>query len=167
MNLHVMINRLVMILLYICLYMFLGQKMNTKIYKLWVEFYLNMNIPPRKKKKLKKLKRSEKQNALYNCCKPSWRNWIAHRSSEPRVEGSNPSGRTRLILRTLGYTPVRGVRGFLLRRLDRWNPQCFGRFRFFGAKLPRSHFSYRELIFRLLLPSKRNFLPRTIALSFF
>ena len=48
-----------------------------------------------------------------------WRNWIAHRSSEPRVEGSNPSGRTRLILRTLGYTPVRGVRGFLLRRLDR------------------------------------------------
>lgn len=30
-----------------------------------------------------------------------WRNWIAHRSSEPRVEGSNPSGRTRLILRAL------------------------------------------------------------------
>ena len=23
-----------------------------------------------------------------------WRNWIAHRSSEPRVGGSNPSGRT-------------------------------------------------------------------------
>ena len=25
-----------------------------------------------------------------------WRNWIAHRSSEPRVGGSNPSGRTLL-----------------------------------------------------------------------
>jgi hypothetical protein len=30
-----------------------------------------------------------------------WRNWIAHRSSEPRVEGSNPSGRTHFIVRSL------------------------------------------------------------------
>lgn len=30
-----------------------------------------------------------------SCCSSTrpWRNWIAHRSSEPRVAGSNPAGR--------------------------------------------------------------------------
>ena len=28
--------------------------------------------------------------------KRPWRNWIAHRSSEPRVAGSNPAGRADL-----------------------------------------------------------------------
>ena len=40
-----------------------------------------------------------------------WRNWIAHRSSEPRVEGSNPSGRT--------YFTVRSLRGLVSRTVPK------------------------------------------------
>ncbi len=47
-----------------------------------------------------------------------WRNWIAHRSSEPRVEGSNPSGRTYFDLRTDTATLVRSVYFTGLRQFD-------------------------------------------------
>ena len=38
------------------------------------------------------LNKSRSDPTLLNCTRP-WRNWIAHRSSEPRVVGSNPTGR--------------------------------------------------------------------------
>ena len=38
------------------------------------------------------LNKSRSDPKLLNCTRP-WRNWIAHRSSEPRVVGSNPTGR--------------------------------------------------------------------------
>ena len=41
-----------------------------------------------------------------------WRNWIAHRSSEPRVEGSNPSGRTHFTVRSLRTLVGRIVLGY-------------------------------------------------------
>ncbi len=54
-----------------------------------------------------------------------WRNWIAHRSSEPRVEGSNPSGRTFFDLRTDAATPVRSEYFTGLHHFDRENPLIF------------------------------------------
>ena len=38
------------------------------------------------------LNKSRSDPKLLHCTRP-WRNWIAHRSSEPRVVGSNPTGR--------------------------------------------------------------------------
>ena len=51
-----------------------------------------------------------------------WRNWIAHRSSEPRVAGSNPAGRARCLRLRRGVFGrlfcwfFRGFRRFLRRR---------------------------------------------------
>ena len=48
-----------------------------------------------------------------------WHNWIAHRSSEPRVAGSNPAGCTFFDLRTDAATPVRSEYFTGLRQFDR------------------------------------------------
>ena len=45
------------------------------------------------------LNKSRSDPKLLHCTRP-WRNWIAHRSSEPRVVGSNPTGRALFLFRT-------------------------------------------------------------------
>jgi hypothetical protein len=64
-----------------------------------------------------------------------WRNWIAHRSSEPRVEGSNPSGRTRLILRTLGIPASSRMERFSLAMFRSLKSPMFWAFLNFWSRL--------------------------------
>ena len=69
-------------------------------------------------------------DARHHCRSPSskdlrpWRNWIAHRSSEPRVAGSNPAGRTLHQLPLMDSVPAPPVilllGGALVRSTSLW-----------------------------------------------